>query len=142
MEKSGLEPAARAPNRRDLAESMKHSASDRLGDLVPQIRARTSPWFFTAWRFLALVLKLSFNVLRVLLNSRSRQCLPGLFPSPLAFAVNTVQNIHDEIAALCADHSEGSDEDGVPSLLHTRFYRRSDTSRHKKEMSNFGLYFL
>ena len=29
----------------------KCSASDRLGDLVPQVRARTSPGFFTAWRF-------------------------------------------------------------------------------------------
>ena len=35
----------------DLAESIKRSASDRLGDLVPQVRARTFPGFFTAWRF-------------------------------------------------------------------------------------------
>ena len=35
----------------DLAESTKRSASDRLGDLVPQVRARNSPGFFTAWRF-------------------------------------------------------------------------------------------
>ena len=35
----------------DLAESIKRSASDRLGDLVLQVRAQTSPGFFTAWRF-------------------------------------------------------------------------------------------
>ena len=35
----------------DLAESIKRSASDRLGDLVPQVQARTSPGFFTTWRF-------------------------------------------------------------------------------------------
>ena len=47
----------------DLAESIKRDAFDRLGDLVPQVRARTFQGFFTAWRFLAFVLKLSFNVL-------------------------------------------------------------------------------
>ena len=30
---------------------IKPSASDRLGDLVPQVRARTSPAIFTTWRF-------------------------------------------------------------------------------------------
>ena len=30
----------------DLAESIKRSASDRQGDLVPSIRARTFPGFF------------------------------------------------------------------------------------------------
>ena len=45
----------------DLAESIKRSASDRLGDLVPQVRARTLPGFFTAWHFWAFVLKLSFK---------------------------------------------------------------------------------
>ena len=34
----------------DLDESIKRSASDQLGDLVPQVRARTSPGFFTTWR--------------------------------------------------------------------------------------------
>ena len=33
-----------------LDESIKRSASDRLGDLVPQVRARTSPGVFTTWR--------------------------------------------------------------------------------------------
>ena len=45
------------------SESIKRGASDRLGDLVPQVWARTSPRFFTSWRFLAFVLKLSLNVL-------------------------------------------------------------------------------
>ena len=35
----------------DLAESIKRSASDRLGDLVPQVRARTFPGFFTTFGF-------------------------------------------------------------------------------------------
>ena len=35
----------------DLVESIKRSASDRLGNLVPQVRARTFPGFFTTWRF-------------------------------------------------------------------------------------------
>ena len=34
----------------DLDESIKRSASDRLGDLVPQVRARTSPGVFATWR--------------------------------------------------------------------------------------------
>ena len=34
----------------DLAKWIKRSASDRLGDLVPQVRARISPGFFTTWR--------------------------------------------------------------------------------------------
>ena len=75
LEKSGLEPAV--PNRLadgkhcalstqpnahlSLAESIKRSASDRLGDLMPQVRARTSPGFFTAWHFPAFALKLSFD---------------------------------------------------------------------------------
>ena len=29
-----------------MAKSIKRSASDRLGDLVPQVRARTFPGFF------------------------------------------------------------------------------------------------
>ena len=29
----------------DLVESIKRSASDRLGDLVPQVRAQISPGF-------------------------------------------------------------------------------------------------
>ena len=35
----------------DMAESIQRSASDRPGDLVSQVRARTSPGFFTAWPF-------------------------------------------------------------------------------------------
>ena len=31
-------------------KKIKRSAFDRLGDLVPQVRARTSPGFFMAWR--------------------------------------------------------------------------------------------
>ena len=66
------------------------SASDRLGDLVPQARARIQfPGFFTAWRFWAFVLKLSFNVLCchtqanpllscISLTQRSGQVLSGL----------------------------------------------------------------
>ena len=84
LEKSGLEPAA--PNRLadrkhcalstqpnpyllgmvdgdlgHLAESIKRSASDRRGDLVPQVRARTFPGFFMhgtsrplSWNFLSM----------------------------------------------------------------------------------------
>ena len=48
---------------RDLDESIKRSASDRLGDLVPQVRARTSPGVFRDMALLGLCLELSFNVL-------------------------------------------------------------------------------
>ena len=77
LEKSGLEPAA--PNRLadrkhcalsthpnphlHLDESIKRSASDRLGDLVPQVRARTSPGVFRDMALLGLCLELSFSVL-------------------------------------------------------------------------------
>ena len=45
----------------DLDESIKRSASDRLGDLVPQVRARTSPGVFHDMALLGLCLELSFN---------------------------------------------------------------------------------
>ena len=45
----------------DLAESIKRSSSDRLGDLVPQVRARTSPGVFHDMALLGLCLELSFN---------------------------------------------------------------------------------
>ena len=47
----------------DLDESIKRSASDRLGDLVPQVRARTSPGVFRDMALLGLCLELSFSVL-------------------------------------------------------------------------------
>ena len=47
----------------DLDESIKRSASDRLGDLVPQVQARTSPGVFRDMALLGLCLELSFNVL-------------------------------------------------------------------------------
>ena len=47
----------------DLDESIKRSASNRLGDLVPQVRARTSPGVFHDMALLGLCLELSFNVL-------------------------------------------------------------------------------
>ena len=46
---------------RDLDESIKRSASDRLGDLVQQVRARTSPGVFHDMALLGLCLELSFN---------------------------------------------------------------------------------
>ena len=45
----------------DLDESIKRNASDRLGDLVPQVRARTSPGVFRDMALLGLCLELSFN---------------------------------------------------------------------------------
>ena len=45
----------------DLDESIKRSASDRLGDLVPQVRARTSPGVFRDMSLLGLCLELSFS---------------------------------------------------------------------------------
>ena len=42
----------------DLDESIKRSASDRLDDLVPQVRARTSPGFFHDMALLGLCLEL------------------------------------------------------------------------------------
>ena len=47
----------------DLDESIKRSASDRLGDLVPQVRARTSPGVFRDMALLGLCLELSFSIL-------------------------------------------------------------------------------
>ena len=46
----------------DLDESIKRSASDRLGDLVPQVRARTSPGVFRDMALLGLCLELSYSV--------------------------------------------------------------------------------
>ena len=43
----------------DLDKSIKRSASDRLGDLVPQVRARTSPGVFHFMALLGLCLELS-----------------------------------------------------------------------------------
>ena len=45
----------------DLDESIKRSASDWQGDLVPQVRARTSPGVFHDMALLGLCLELSFN---------------------------------------------------------------------------------
>ena len=47
----------------DWDESIKCSASDRLGDLVPQVQARTSPGVFRDMALLGLCLELSFSVL-------------------------------------------------------------------------------
>ena len=47
----------------DLDESIKRSASDRQGDLVPQVRARTFPGVFHDMALLGLCLERSFNVL-------------------------------------------------------------------------------
>ena len=47
----------------DLDESIKRNASDRLGDLVPQVRARTSPGVFRDLAILGLCLDFSFSVL-------------------------------------------------------------------------------
>ena len=47
----------------DLDESIKRSASDRLGNLVLRVRARTSPGVFHDMVLLGLCLELSFNVL-------------------------------------------------------------------------------
>ena len=48
----------------DLDESIKRNASDRLGDLVPQVRARTSPGVFRDMALLGLCLELSFYISR------------------------------------------------------------------------------
>ena len=47
----------------DLVESIKRRASDRLGNLVQQVRARTSPGVFRDMALLGLCLELSFSVL-------------------------------------------------------------------------------
>ena len=47
----------------ELDESIKRSASDRLGDLVTQVRARTSRGVFRDMALLGLCLELSFSVL-------------------------------------------------------------------------------
>ena len=46
----------------DLDESIKRSTSDRLGDLVPQVRARTFPGVFRDMALLGLCLELSFSL--------------------------------------------------------------------------------
>ena len=48
----------------DLDELIKRSASDRLGNLVPQVRARTSPGVFRDMALLGLCLELSFKEYR------------------------------------------------------------------------------
>ena len=64
----------------DLDESIKRSASDRLGDLVPQIRARTSPGVFATWRSLAFVFYISFFVQEVLHQITQQQSWKWGFP--------------------------------------------------------------
>ena len=64
----------------DLDESIKRSASDRLGDLVPQVRARTSPGVFRDMALLGLCLELSsffahFFVLYSLLKTEQKKTL-------------------------------------------------------------------
>ena len=54
--------SSKSPSTCDLDESIKRSASDRLGDLVPQVRARTSPGVFRDMALLGLCLELSFKV--------------------------------------------------------------------------------
>ena len=63
----------------DLDESIKRSASDRLGDLVPQVRARTSPGVFRELALLGLCLELSFSVL----FCRTQANLPTLIKSSI-----------------------------------------------------------
>ena len=55
--------SSKSPSTEDgnLDESIKRSASDRLGDLVPQVRARTSPGVFRDMALLGLCLELSFS---------------------------------------------------------------------------------
>ena len=69
----------------DLDESIKRSASDRLGDLVPQVRAQTSPGVFRDMALLGLCLGFSFSVL----YCRTQANLPTLmcFYSHLSFLV-------------------------------------------------------
>ena len=55
----------------DLDESIKRSASDRLGDLVPQVRARTFPGVFRDMALLGLCLELSFSVQKIKVGVRS-----------------------------------------------------------------------
>ena len=45
----------------DLDELIKRSVSHRLGDLVPQVRVRTSPGVFHDMALLGLCLELSFH---------------------------------------------------------------------------------
>ena len=71
-----------------LDESIKRSASDRLGDLVPQVRARTFPGVFHDMALLGLCLELSFNystvvprptlLLLLFLFSSSGNCLKNV----------------------------------------------------------------
>ena len=70
----------------DLDESIKRSASDRLGDLVPQVRARTSPGVFRDMALLGLCLELSFSVL----YCRTQANLPTL--------INTIWLKKDTVA--------------------------------------------
>ena len=65
----------------DLDESIKRSASDRLGDLVPQVRARTSPGVFRDMALLGLCLELSFIA----------ECIDASLPPPFLFHYHLVR---------------------------------------------------
>ena len=63
----------------DLDESIKPNASDRLGDLVPQVRARTSPGVFRDMALLGLCLELSFSLAVFIAGNMSphkTECMP------------------------------------------------------------------
>ena len=87
----------------DLDESIKRSASDRLGDLVPQVRARTSPGVFRDMALLGLCLELSFSVL----YCRTQANLPtvkGRF-------VRSLKEFHHCVAFLTIHNGETCNKD-------------------------------
>ena len=72
----------------DLDESIKRSASDRLGDLVPQVRARTSTGVFRDMALQGLCLELSFSVLHCRTQANNLPALmhfaePAIWPSSI-----------------------------------------------------------
>ena len=87
----------------DLAELIKRSASDWLGDLVPQVRARTSPWFFRDMALVGLCLELSFNVLYCRTQANPPALIncaePAIWPSSIRTEDQTCVNHIDVLTA-------------------------------------------
>ena len=75
---------------RNLDESIKCSTSDRLGELVPQVRARTFPGVFHDMALQGFCLELSFNVLYCRTQANPSTLMhfaePAIWPSSIRTA--------------------------------------------------------
>ena len=118
----------------DLDESIKRYASDRLGDLVPQVRARTSPGVFRDMALLGLCLELSFKnrcSFQAFAWKTSFIARPRWPPATLLFHMNIDQlvwapEVHTVKSLFCA-----------PTLIYVN--RCRTTGAKKREVLEFSM---